>query len=145
MPLIRYHRETFNARGISHATSPRRIRARGPNVFASLVRLPDSARPSIDEGEGIKRGLKNHPGNTSALSAIRASNLRRRKRPACRKREKKSPAGYAKSAECAVSCSTVSTPFPQHNTAAPGERERQRYNDTASRKKREMGRGVVES
>lgn len=60
--------------------------------MCSLV-LPDPARPSIDEGEGIKRGLENRPGNTSAFSAIRASNLRRREGRRVEREKKKLPAG----------------------------------------------------
>lgn len=109
VPLIRYLRETFNAHGISHAISPYRIRARAGQMCSlacSLVR----SRASVDRrrGKGIKRGLENHSGNTSALSAIRALNLRRRERRRVEKEEK----------NCLpeVISRVLNTPCSTHNT-----------------------------
>jgi len=69
-----------------------RARASG-RVASTRPRVPRSREKKAKGREDQRGPRENHPGNTSALSAIRASNLRLGERRRAEREEKKLPAG----------------------------------------------------
>lgn len=128
-PLIRYPRETFNAREISHAISHAGcVRAREAAVFAHSCLFVDQRRRKELRGRVKSTG---EPSGEHVRS-FRDSCLEfaTRGMTVCRKRGKKIACQRAKSARYTV-CPPLTGPFlpfaPPNAVYLLGERTRQRY------------------